>query len=255
MKPSHLPRWLAISIAVHLALVLSIGTVWRSSTSVAPSSAAVLIVSLADAPHHEPSAAPLPLRSSKPIPASSDRTQSQADPKTDSPAPDRVADAVAERAPLWSADTPVSPSAPASEVVDPAPGADPADRSSDAVANGSASFLIESPPNEDDTALDRYRALVLSILERTKRYPLLAQHRGLQGTVEIAFTIDGLGRVSNPELVESSHHAVLDEAAVAMAYRLGSLPPPPEAPLRFPARIEYRIESLASPISTEGVHP
>jgi TonB family protein len=60
--------------------------------------------------------------------------------------------------------------------------------------------------------------------------------------VEIAFTIHPDGRVSSAEVVNPSRHRLLDAAALGMVNRIGSLPPPPSpAPLRFPARIEYRL--------------
>lgn len=90
---------------------------------------------------------------------------------------------------------------------------------------------------------DAYRPLVLAALARAKHYPLLARQRGLEGIVEIAFTIHPDGRVSEPEVISSSRHSVLDQAALGMVQRLGSLPPPPEpSPLRFPARIQYRLD-------------
>jgi protein TonB len=89
---------------------------------------------------------------------------------------------------------------------------------------------------------DAYRPLVLAALARAKRYPLLARQRGLEGVVEIAFTIHPDGRVSSAEVVNPSRHRMLDAAALGMVSRIGSLPPPPSpAPFRFPARIEYRL--------------
>jgi protein TonB len=97
---------------------------------------------------------------------------------------------------------------------------------------------------------------VLAVLERAKRYPLLAQRRGLEGTVEIAFLISSDGTISDPQVIVPSPHRVLDEATLAMVHRIGSLPPPPDRiPLRFPVSIQYKLESIASPISTEGAHP
>jgi protein TonB len=90
---------------------------------------------------------------------------------------------------------------------------------------------------------DSYRPLVLALLERAKRYPLLAHRRGLEGTVEIAFVIHADGRISDPEVVASSTHHMLDDAALATVRRLRSVPPPPsQIPVRFPARIQYRLD-------------
>lgn len=106
------------------------------------------------------------------------------------------------------------------------------------------------------TAHAQYRPLVLAILERAKRYPLLAQRRGWEGTVEIAFLIGPDGRISGAQVVVPSPHRVLDEATLDMLNRIESLPAPPDrSPLRFPVRIEYTLDSIASPVSAEGANP
>jgi len=100
---------------------------------------------------------------------------------------------------------------------------------------------------------DAYRPLVLAALARVKRYPLLARQRGLEGVVEIAFTIHPDGRISSAEVVNPSRHRLLDAAALGMVSRIGSLPPPPSsAPLRFPARIEYRLTAERDVIEHTG---
>ncbi|OGW60644.1 MAG: hypothetical protein A2638_02420 [Nitrospirae bacterium RIFCSPHIGHO2_01_FULL_66_17] len=71
--------------------------------------------------------------------------------------------------------------------------------------------------------------------------------------VEIAFTIHPDGRVSSAEVVNPSRHRLLDAAALGMVSRIGSLPPPPSpAPLRFPARIEYRLTAERDVIEHTG---
>ena len=101
---------------------------------------------------------------------------------------------------------------------------------------------IEAPPTSEAATEDAYRPVVLAALARAKRYPLLARQRGLEGVVEIAFTIHPDGRVSSGEVVNPSRHRLLDAAALGMVDRIGLLPPPPSPiPLRFPARIEYRL--------------
>ena len=115
----------------------------------------------------------------------------------------------------------------------------------------------EASPEETGTtgaaSEDAYRPLVLAALARAKRYPLLARQRGLEGVVEIAFTIHPDGRVSSAEVVNPSRHRLLDAAALGMVSRIGSLPPPPSpAPLRFPARIEYRLTAERDVIEHTG---
>lgn len=93
------------------------------------------------------------------------------------------------------------------------------------------------------TATDSYRPLVLAVLERAKRYPLVAKHWGIEGAVGIAFTIHVDGRLSDPELIASSTDRVLDNAALALVRRVGYVPPPPtQAAMRFSALIQYQID-------------
>ena len=100
---------------------------------------------------------------------------------------------------------------------------------------------------------DAYRPLVLAALARAKRYPLLARQRGLEGVVEIAFTIHPDGRVSSAEVVTPSRHRLLDAAALGMVSRIGSLPPPPlPATLRFAAWIKYRLTAERDGIEHAG---
>jgi protein TonB len=209
-----------------------------SPPSLPASDAAVTVVSLVDAPSDEPATEPTPpQRPSRP--ASS--TASPVDRSSPAPAP-IIDDSFAEHV----SDASLSPLA----AVQPDATTPPIEASSDP-ADGARS----SPPNpalpiqtsevqpSTGTSTDRYRPLVLAILERAKRYPLLAHRRGIEGTVEIAFMIDSAGRLSDPELIASSTHHVLDEATLAMVRRVGVVPPPPDTtPVRFPASIQYRLD-------------
>jgi protein TonB len=90
---------------------------------------------------------------------------------------------------------------------------------------------------------DSYRPLVLAILERAKRYPLVAERWRIEGAVDIAFTIHPDGRLSDPDLIASSTHQILDDAALAIVRRVRFVPPPPsEAPMRFSALIQYQVD-------------
>ena len=137
------------------------------------------------------------------------------------------------------------------EAVEPAPTSVASDLSSDSallpqeLASQTLDEAVGSPLSTPaSNQMDAYRVLVLTALERAKRYPLFARERGIEGTVEIVFVIQPDGRVSDPEVVISSQSRILDDAALGMVSRVGILPPPPEpVPLRFPARIGYRLDS------------
>jgi len=73
----------------------------------------------------------------------------------------------------------------------------------------------------------RYLRKVLERLEAAKRYPRLAYRRGLEGTVEIEFTISGDGNAAAAEIRQSSGHRSLDAAAAEMVSRATPFHPIP----------------------------
>jgi protein TonB len=67
-----------------------------------------------------------------------------------------------------------------------------------------------------------------------------ARRRGLSGTVELEILIDSSGRVGEVEVVRSSSHALLDEAALDAVRSVPPLPFPPELPSR-PLRVRLPL--------------
>jgi len=94
-------------------------------------------------------------------------------------------------------------------------------------------------------ATDPYPAMVLSWLEAHKRYPDRARLAGQEGVVTVAITLDRRGRLIRVNLVTSSGHALLDDAALAQVRDAHPFPPaPPGAQWsrrRFEAPIVYRL--------------
>ena len=89
---------------------------------------------------------------------------------------------------------------------------------------------------------DRYPAQVLAWIERHKRYPPRASDRRLAGEAVVALTLDRRGRLRRVELIQSSGHPLLDEAAIDAVQRADPFPRPEtggwtrrrfEVPLRF----------------------
>lgn len=118
------------------------------------------------------------------------------------------------------------------------------------------SLLQRAPEESAARSHDDYRPLVLMILDRAKRYPPLLQRRGVEGAVDLTFLISSEGKIIGPRVVVPSAHQWLNQESLAMLDRIESLPPPPDGiAVQFPVRIEYRLESIASPISTEGAYP
>jgi protein TonB len=78
-------------------------------------------------------------------------------------------------------------------------------------------------------AEQNWQSLLVSKLERAKRYPAEARARGEQGVAQLAFSIDRNGGVHNARIVRSSGSSVLDSETLALIARAQPLPaPPPE---------------------------
>ena len=73
-------------------------------------------------------------------------------------------------------------------------------------------------------AAANWRGSLIAHLNRYKRFPSGAS----PGVVQVAFSIDRVGRVVSARLVRSSGDAALDEEAVAMIRRASPVPAPPD---------------------------
>ncbi|MEW6681797.1 MAG: energy transducer TonB [Nitrospirota bacterium] len=249
MSPTAWPRWLGLSIAVHAILIgsvwMSLRTTWQSTSPAPP--ALVMSVTLVDLRNGDSTVQTVSPPAQPPI--------APEEARVDAVPPDPRPAAIPEPDPA-QLNQPASPEEPPSQVQTPLE--PPPDAGTSTVPSDAPSPPVFHPdaPAAQAVARAQYRPLVLAILERAKRYPLSAQRRGLEGTVEIGFLIGADGEVSDPRVLVSSSYHALDQATLDMVHRIGSLPAPPErTPLRFPVRIEYKLDSIASPISTEGAHP
>jgi TonB family protein len=101
-----------------------------------------------------------------------------------------------------------------------------------------------SPPASKSSATASWQQSLVARLAKVQRYP--AQARGVQGVVNLAFTIDRQGKVVSSKIVKSSGSTALDDEALDMIKRAAPLPPPPAdivdsdlsfvVPIRFAAR-------------------
>ncbi|MDR3115667.1 MAG: energy transducer TonB [Treponema sp.] len=71
-------------------------------------------------------------------------------------------------------------------------------------------------------------------------YPDPARKAGIQGVTEVSFTIHEDGRVSAVQVLKSSGHEILDEAAMKTIYAAAPFPRPP-APARIAIPIAFRL--------------
>ncbi|MBF1693731.1 TonB family protein, partial [Selenomonas sp.] len=72
-----------------------------------------------------------------------------------------------------------------------------------------------------------------------KEYPYMALKRHLEGTTKITTTISASGAITNVSVSSSSGYSVLDEAAVAAAYAVGSYPNPTGGPVTVDTNVQF----------------
>jgi len=77
-------------------------------------------------------------------------------------------------------------------------------------------------------------------IQHSVRYPASARRRGISGTVNVEILILPNGVVGEVELLESSTHQVLDDAALDTIRSLPRVPLPPELPAR-PLRVRVPV--------------
>ncbi len=93
-------------------------------------------------------------------------------------------------------------------------------------------------PDRSDESLKLYLEEVKARLNKAKRYPWLAQLKGLEGTTQIRFRIMPDGEAGEIEVVRSSRSELLDQEAVANVKRVKGFPRPPE---EFPQGILVQV--------------
>ncbi len=81
----------------------------------------------------------------------------------------------------------------------------------------------------DAEGLRGYRLALAVQARQFKRYPERALEAGWDGTSEVRVAVAAGGKAQTPELVRSSGHAVLDEAAIEMLRQAAARTPVPDA--------------------------
>ena len=74
-----------------------------------------------------------------------------------------------------------------------------------------------------------------------KEYPYMAMKRRLEGTTTIVTTISASGAITSVSIASSSGHGMLDDAAVAAAYAVGSYPNPTGATVSVTTNVSFSI--------------
>lgn len=113
-----------------------------------------------------------------------------------------------------------------------------ADNSGDAGTADAVESAAPSGGAVDAGVRDRYLAAVLAHIESHKFYPLPARRRGLQGSVDVRFTLDARGMISNLDVTGSN--SLFVEAARAAVHKALPLPAAPSLE-GFPLDVSYQM--------------
>ena len=82
---------------------------------------------------------------------------------------------------------------------------------------------------------------VWAAVNANKEDPYMAMKRRLEGTTTIVTTISASGAITSVSVASSSGHGMLDDAAVAAAYAVGSYPNPTGATVSVTTNVSFSI--------------
>ncbi|TCM38744.1 protein TonB [Novosphingobium sp. ST904] len=220
LPPDRLTRCMGLGSTTFLILaVLALGFVtWRIVPAAAESSRPLLL-------EFKPPAAPPEPDMQVPEGPRQVEQKAQAQPESSEAPP-----------PLEPESNPSVPSSPARPPAEPASVAE-------AVPETTAPRSLPAPPAERaaNDAKVTWEALLLSHMERYRRYPATARSRGEQGIAYVQFTMNREGRVLSARIGRSSGSALLDGAALATIRRAQPLPAIP-ADRPDPQRLTVPVE-------------
>lgn len=101
--------------------------------------------------------------------------------------------------------------------------------------------LLQAQAEEEQDAIQSYLSFVFQSLESHKRYPRIAERRGLDGKAVLRFTVRRDGEVIDPQIVEVDGHSSFGDAALRALTRVGQLPQFPEEIRRREILVEVPI--------------
>jgi protein TonB len=216
---------LAVSIALHAALLAGLPELWTFSDPPTPSPLTAWLAPGAqpagtaelpqtEAPKPAVEAAPRPRKTAKPAPTM----------REVAPTPER--DVPAEVAP------PTVQEAIPAERVSVATSASASGPKSGRAAPAEASVALAAPAGEappDLGSLAQYRLALIGAAKRHKTYPPRAIDRGLEGRVDVRLVIGTDGALARALVKRSSGHEVLDRQALELMRTASGLTPVPPA--------------------------
>lgn len=113
----------------------------------------------------------------------------------------------------------------------------------DTLSNDEAA-TSSSAASTSNNAITNYSNLIRARIDKVKRYPLMAQKAGKQGTVTVGFSVDSSGKLLNSEVVGSCGVSSLDKAALKALRRASPFAPLPEglaSPHAFSLQINFSL--------------
>ncbi len=216
---------LAVSIALHAAVLAGLPELWTSSDPPTPSPlTAWLVPGLQSAGTAEPAPAATPERAA------------EAAPQRRSAAAAKPAPSVSKAAPAREPEGPAPLNAPAVQELAPAERTSVA---ASAAVPGSKNVPLSAPvaaPAEsggegspDVGSLAQYRLALISAAKEHKTYPPRAIDRGLEGRVDVRVAVGADGAPARVLVQRSSRHDVLDREALELLRKAAALTPVPPA--------------------------
>lgn len=102
-----------------------------------------------------------------------------------------------------------------------------------------ARHATASTPGFSGQSMASWESEVLARINAAKRYPEEARAAHESGTATLSFVVTADGRIAGARLARSSGSSALDRETVAMASRIGQLPPPPNGRASISVPIHY----------------
>jgi protein TonB len=93
---------------------------------------------------------------------------------------------------------------------------------------------------DHEFVINQYHKKIIEIIRENLYYPNSARRRGMEGTVDLQFTIDESGRVCNINVNKTSGYAVLDKASVKTINNC-IFPPPPDDFITLNIPITFKL--------------
>jgi len=98
------------------------------------------------------------------------------------------------------------------------------------------------------TTMQDYFEMVKDAIERHKKYPYQAKSRQVEGRVLLQFVITSLGSVRNIEIIKTSRHQVLDDAALKAVRTAAPFPAPPRGLFKGDVPLQISIVFELTPL-------